>query len=206
MSCSGDGTTLIDRNDDPHISSSLGRILLKSVLAEGVTGRIYRSGDAAVRVLYGDFGTQELVIKRMFRDVEAAKELQHPNVARILDAGTDDGSTWIAWELANGRTLEEMIESGEPFRSTRRFDMRADGGGVRRSARLDLLHRNLSRTQRDDRAQGKRPRRGEGARLRPRLAVALFSGDAVPTRVDYCAAEALKPSGASKAADVFRSA
>ncbi len=202
MSCSGDGTTLVDRDDDPHPSSALGRFILETLIAEGVTGRIYRAQDAAVRVLFGDFGTQELVVKRLFREVAAAKELQHPNVARLLDAGTDDGTTWIASELASGQTLAAMM-AGPALDLDRVGSICAQIAAALAEAHdADLVHKNLSPTNVMVGPKGRRDvvkvlDFGLGSLARSSQAVRLRTGR------DYAAPEATRSSGASKAGDVF---
>lgn len=202
LSCSSDGATLVSREDDPLIGSQLGRFILEALIAEGVTGRLYKAQEAVVRVLYGDFGAQELIVQRLMRDVEAARNLQHPNTARILDAGTDDGSVFIATEHAEGRPLQTWVAEERIDAQTAGNIAAQIAASLAEAHELNILHRNLS----------------------PTNVVVDGSGDALSVRVldfglgsvarasqairfrtsrDYAAPEALRPSGASPAGDVY---
>jgi len=50
---------------------------------------------------------------RAAREMEAASRLRHERCVRAYDFGADDGHVYIAYEYVRGRTLRELIRSGE---------------------------------------------------------------------------------------------
>ena len=50
------------------------------------------------------------LLARFYREARAAGALQHPNIVAIYDLGVDRGSPYIARELLEGATLEQIIE------------------------------------------------------------------------------------------------
>ena len=50
---------------------------------------------------------------RAAREMEAASRLRHERCVRAYDFGSDEGHVYIAYEYVRGRTLREVIRSGE---------------------------------------------------------------------------------------------
>ena len=50
---------------------------------------------------------------RAAREMEAASRLRHERCVRAYDFGADDGHVYIAYEYVRGRTLRELIRTGE---------------------------------------------------------------------------------------------
>lgn len=83
------------------------------LVGQGGMGIVYRARrqggepgpDVALKVLRpAAIGGQ--VERRFQREVEVLRRLDHPGIARLLDAGTtDDGTPWLATEFIEGSTL-----------------------------------------------------------------------------------------------------
>ncbi|HYF95689.1 MAG TPA: Stk1 family PASTA domain-containing Ser/Thr kinase [Symbiobacteriaceae bacterium] len=69
----------------------------------------------AVKVLRGQFGTDEDFVRRFRREAQNAASLSHPNVVQIFDVGRDDEQYFIVMELVEGQTLKAMIQSQGPL-------------------------------------------------------------------------------------------
>ena len=50
------------------------------------------------------------LLARFYREARAAGALQHPNIVAIYDLGVDRGAPYIASELLEGATLEEIVK------------------------------------------------------------------------------------------------
>jgi tRNA A-37 threonylcarbamoyl transferase component Bud32 len=92
----------------------LGRYLLERQLGEGGTSRAFlarKDGDptpVVLKILLERLESQELPIRRFRREAHVASLLSHPNIARITDAGIEDGLFVVAMEYVPGRNLEEI--------------------------------------------------------------------------------------------------
>ena len=71
--------------------------------------------EVALKVLWPDHADDPRKVERFVREARAAASLGHPNIVRVLDAGTTDGLTFLAMELLPGRDLESAIEARGPL-------------------------------------------------------------------------------------------
>jgi serine/threonine-protein kinase len=95
--------------------TSCGPYTLEEVIGEGGAGVVYRgrradlNAVAAVKVLRDAWVSPERR-RRFEREQRTLASLQHPGIARLLDAGlTPDGTPWIAMELVDGLPLKRFV-------------------------------------------------------------------------------------------------
>jgi eukaryotic-like serine/threonine-protein kinase len=80
-------------------------------LAERSDGLIQRP--VALKLPRGTWRRRTLS-KRMGRERHILAALNHPNIARLYDAGlTDEGNPWLALEYVEGRPIDESCESSQ---------------------------------------------------------------------------------------------
>ncbi len=88
-------------------------------LGEGGMGVVYKARDkhldrfVAFKVLQPEAVANPERRRRFVQEAKAASALNHPNIVHIYDIDEADGSLFIAMEYVTGRTLEEMIPSGD---------------------------------------------------------------------------------------------
>ena len=93
----------------------LGKYALLKLLAEGGMGKVYLAQrDGADRIcvlktLRADVVNDETSRRRFLREARLAAMLDHPNIARLLDAGDEDGTFCIALEFIAGKDIESMM-------------------------------------------------------------------------------------------------
>lgn len=84
-------------------------------LGEGGMGVVYRARDThldrlvALKVLPPEKVADPERKRRFVQEAKAASALNHPNIITIYDIDSAEGVDFIAMELVEGRTLEEMI-------------------------------------------------------------------------------------------------
>jgi serine/threonine-protein kinase len=89
---------------------------LVAELARGGMGTIFvgvraRHADeplVAVKTLRDDLVDDPAAVDAFFHEAAIGARLRHPNVVRILEAGTDGGVPWISMELLDGQPLERF--------------------------------------------------------------------------------------------------
>ena len=100
-------------------------------MADVYRGRDVRlERDVAVKVL------REVEHERRFAaEARTLARLQHPNLVRLLDAGTDNGDAFLVLELLGGATVRQLLDGGAlpPDRVARI--------GAETTAALDYIHR-----------------------------------------------------------------
>ncbi|HYG68255.1 MAG TPA: protein kinase, partial [Anaeromyxobacteraceae bacterium] len=93
----------------------LGAYEVLSVIGRGGVGTVYRgrhrgSGRlAAVKVLAPGPAVDPTAARRLAREFEVLRTLDHPNVVRVYDAGVADGHAWLAMELVEGLDLRAHL-------------------------------------------------------------------------------------------------
>ena len=100
-------------------------------MADVYQGRDVRlERDVAVKVL------REVEHERRFAaEARTLARLQHPNLVRLLDAGTDNGDAFLVLELLGGATVRQLLDGGAlPSDRVARI-------GAETTAALDYIHR-----------------------------------------------------------------
>ena len=129
----------------------VGRYQIESLLGEGGMGTAYRAHDTwlkrrvalkIMRPLSKDAAGAVDPAVRMAREARAAAAFSHPNVVAIYDVGELDGRPFIAMELAEGRTLRDlMLTDASPGAKVGWLAQVAKGLGA--AHRAGLVHRDV---------------------------------------------------------------
>jgi serine/threonine protein kinase len=92
----------------------LGPYEILSSLGAGGMGEVYTARDVrldrlvAIKVLPADQLTDPESKRRFIHEARAASALNHPNIVTIYDVGSENGVEFLAMELIEGRTLDEL--------------------------------------------------------------------------------------------------
>ncbi len=128
----------------------LGPFEVLAPLGAGGMGEVYRARDAklgrdiAVKVLSQSTASDPDRRQRFELEARSASALNHPNILTIFDIGEADGSLYIAMELIEGRTLRELVASGEPLPTKRLLDYAVQTAeGLAKAHAAGIVHRDL---------------------------------------------------------------
>ena len=89
----------------------------------------------ALKVLRDELAADDAFRRRLAREARAAAEVDHPNLAPVLEAGETDGRLWLAVRYVDGRSLAERLADGGPLPVPGLVRLAAEVG-----AGLDALH------------------------------------------------------------------
>jgi serine/threonine protein kinase len=101
-----------------------GPYTLLGTLAEGGMARVFlaqRDSDEDVCVLkqlHGELESHPTASRRLQREAVIASTLRHPNIARILESGSHEGTFYIAMEFIAGQTLADVLLAVTEQRAT----------------------------------------------------------------------------------------
>jgi eukaryotic-like serine/threonine-protein kinase len=93
----------------------LGAYEVLSVIGRGGVGTVYRGRHretgrlAAVKVLAPAPAVDPTAARRLAREFEVLRTLDHPNVVRVYDSGVVDGHAYLAMELVEGLDLRAHL-------------------------------------------------------------------------------------------------
>jgi serine/threonine protein kinase/tetratricopeptide (TPR) repeat protein len=91
------------------------------ILGSGAMAVTYRARDTilnstvALKVISRKLSEDPVARARFLREARAAAQIQHPNVARVIHYGEQDGECFYAMELVHGETLEEKVKRDGPL-------------------------------------------------------------------------------------------
>jgi serine/threonine-protein kinase len=100
----------------PQPGDRFGAWCLAELLGEGGMGQVWRAeradglyqGEAAIKLLRDDLASPGLAA-RFARERALLGRLTHPGIARLLDAGEQDGRAFLVLEYVAGRTLSDHV-------------------------------------------------------------------------------------------------
>jgi len=130
----------------------LGRYRILGELGRGAMGTVYRAHDpliereVAIKTLHPNLPEDVVadVRQRFLREAKSAGRLNHPNIVTIFDVGEEDGVAYMAMELLEGRSLQQILtESARlPFQTI--ADLVAQiADALDRAQQLGIVHRDV---------------------------------------------------------------
>ena len=94
-----------------------GRYRVERLLGEGGMGAVYEGRHVlvgkrvAIKMLHAEYATSEEVLKRFYREAQAAAAIGHKNIIDIFDVGvTTANEPYIAMEYLQGEDLESLLD------------------------------------------------------------------------------------------------
>jgi serine/threonine-protein kinase len=75
----------------------------------------------ALKVIGRELALDPTARARFLQEARAAAQIHHPNVARVLHYGEQDGECFYAMELVKGETLEARVRRARPTAASARF-------------------------------------------------------------------------------------
>ncbi len=118
-------------------------------IGAGGMGEVYRardtrlSRDVAIKVLPPELAGDTVRLARFEKEARTASALSHPNIVTIYEIGQVDGTSFIAMELIEGRTLRELVAAG-PLALRRLLPIAAQvADGLAKAHAAGIVHRDL---------------------------------------------------------------
>lgn len=98
-----------------NVERIFGKYRLIEVIGRGGMGEVWKARDAfgnivAIKTLLAGEGASEGAIKRLKREAEVMRNLQHRNICRIHEIGEFEKVTYIAMEYVEGVPLSKLLK------------------------------------------------------------------------------------------------
>ncbi len=99
-----------------------GRYRIDAELGAGGFGVVYRAWDVelsryvALKLLHPVFASHPGTVQLFRREASLLAGLDHPNIVPIYDIGTSRDSYFIVMKLVPGRSLEQILETEDPYK------------------------------------------------------------------------------------------
>ena len=142
----------VDSIEATTIPDRIGRYRIKSLIGEGGMGRVYLAEqenpkrEVAIKVIRGGITNQE-VLKRFGLETEVLGRLQHPGIAKILEAGTFRAggieSPFFAMEFVDGIPLRKYLSQHQPEPNQKLRMFQEICAAVHHAHQRGVIHRDL---------------------------------------------------------------
>ena len=160
----------------PHGGTSFGKYRTLRLVGEGGMGSVYEAEQdhprrrVALKVIKPGMDSRQ-VIRRFEAERQALALMDHPNIAKVFDAGLDDrGRPFFAMELVEGVPLTEYCDAGALDMRQRLELFAAVCRAVQHAHQRAVIHRDLKPTN---------------------VLVAVVDGRPVPKVIDFGIAKAV---------------
>jgi tetratricopeptide (TPR) repeat protein len=93
------------------------RFTILKKLGHGGMGGVFIGFDpqtdelVAVKILFQEYADDEIYVRRFQREIAILKSLLHPNVVKLVDAGVDKDTHYMALEFVRGKPLSDLIQA-----------------------------------------------------------------------------------------------
>lgn len=127
------------------------RYRVQDRLGSGTMGAVYRAEHihmkktVALKVLHPNHTRDPEVVERFQREAQAAANIEHPNICAATDFGRiEQNFYYLVMEYLEGRTLIDVIKSGEHFGPLRALHIGIQMlSALERAHELGVVHRDL---------------------------------------------------------------
>jgi Tol biopolymer transport system component/predicted Ser/Thr protein kinase len=132
------------------IGRTLAQYRIIAAIGAGGMGEVYRATDSrlgrdvAIKILPAATAADPDRRKRFEQEARSASALNHPNILTVYDVGEVEGTTYIAMELVDGKTLRELVASGEALPAKKLLDIAVQTAeGLAKAHAAGIVHRDL---------------------------------------------------------------
>jgi eukaryotic-like serine/threonine-protein kinase len=130
--------------------NKLGKYELIQELGRGAMGVVYRARDpiinrlVALKTIIKGVAEDPDLLQRFYREAQSAGGLQHPNIVTIYDMGEEGGTPYIAMELVEGESLEQLIARRAPLPLSLKLTYAIQAGSALDYAhKRGIIHRDI---------------------------------------------------------------
>jgi hypothetical protein len=123
---------------------------LQEIVGRGGMGVVYKAYDesldrfVALKLLRLDKTTDEAIVQQMATEAALTASINHPHVVRVYTTGTDRGRFFIAMELVDKGTLDQLITLQGRVAESQALEVGIQiAQGLRAAQQAGLIHRDV---------------------------------------------------------------
>lgn len=147
------GIVVETRAEFPELPQELrnhSRYSVQKRLGHGGMGMVYHAThrlmnrNVALKMIRGDLLATPMAVTRFRREVQAAAQLDHPNIVTAFDAEEISGVHFLVMEYVEGKSLYEYVHQKGPLAVALACNLaRQMAQGLHHAHRLGMIHRDI---------------------------------------------------------------
>ncbi len=133
-----------------RVRTQLGQYKVQRLLGEGGMSQVFLAVDetlgrsVALKVLHKELSRDEKLTKSFEREAKITASVNHPNVVKVYTVGSDYGYFFIAMELVDNMSLEELITNQSCVPEAKVMQIAHDvTSGLYAAFKAGLIHRDI---------------------------------------------------------------
>ncbi|WP_372366991.1 serine/threonine protein kinase [Candidatus Uabimicrobium sp. HlEnr_7] len=105
------------KSSDSLVGSSLGGCILQEMIGSGGIGKVYKGKhstlglDVAVKILSPNFYSSEEAIQRFSQEGKILAQIDHPNVAKVINLGFECNFHFLVMKFIEGQDLFSVLQN-----------------------------------------------------------------------------------------------
>lgn len=184
--------------------------LARDLLGQGGMGAVYLATDmesgarVAVKALHANLVADHPdLVQRFKREGEALRQLNHPNIVKMLAAVQENGQHYLVMEYVQGGSLQTELDRSGPLPVERLVEIALDlADAITRAHRLGIIHRDLKPAN-VLLAQDGAPRLTDFGLAHIAGSNPLTEAGMILGTLDYLSPEACRNEGLSESSDIW---
>ena len=99
------------------VNNIVSHYTITKLLGRGGMAEVYEAVDTrnqqnvALKLLLPHLAAEDVIRRRFLREAKVGMELAHPGIVKVYDVGEAEDRPYMAMELVQGKTLEEMLKT-----------------------------------------------------------------------------------------------
>jgi len=133
-----------------RVRTTLGHYRITTMLGEGGMSKVFKAEDinlgreVALKILHQELSEDKALTAMFEREAKLTAAIQHPNVVKVYAVGRDQGYFFIAMELVDAISLEQLIaQKGAHSEETALSIAHDVTSGLRAAYQSGLIHRDI---------------------------------------------------------------
>ena len=130
--------------------NKLGKYDIKEEVGSGAMGVVYRAEDpmlgrqVAIKTTTAEVARNPDLLKRFYREAQAAAKLAHPNIVTIYEINEDNGVPFIAMEFLEGENLQKIVSDRREVPILKKLQIIVDTcKGLEYAHQRGIVHRDI---------------------------------------------------------------
>jgi len=141
---------------DPHSSSTsifptvIGKTRIIRQIGRGAWGVVFLAEhttlniSVALKIISPRFAQNRDAVERFYREAKTSAKLNHPNIVRVLDCGTEGSLVYIVMEYINGGNLKTLVQQKGPMPLAQALDvLHSMALALEEAERHNIIHRDI---------------------------------------------------------------
>jgi predicted Ser/Thr protein kinase len=127
----------------------IGKYRVVGTIGKGAMGEVYKAKDpllnryVAIKTIAPALAADPEFRRRFQREAQSAAQLSHTNIVTVFDFGEEDGLTYMAMELLEGRDLKDVVRSRDLRLGDKMSVMEQICDGLAFAHAKGVVHRDL---------------------------------------------------------------